>query len=207
MARKKDFDYFQYFCDIADCVCNAAEYMKETLVHFDPVSLNERIEEIHKMENDADSKKHEMTQLLMHEFITPIEREDLIALAQEMDNVVDAIDDVMRCISMFRITSVDPAAIQFAELIVQSAYGLKSIMEEFKNFRRSKTIMEKVINVNTLEHEGDNLHFECIQKIFSGDMDTRDILIWTGIFNDMESCLDSCEDAADIIESVIMKNS
>ena len=207
MAKKKDFDYFQYFCDVADRVCCAAEYMRDTLTDFDAASLEERVTQMHKMENDADSQKHEMTHILMHEFITPIEREDIVALAQEMDNVMDALDDVMRRIAMFRVAKIDSGAVAFADLIVKSTYGLKSVMEEFKHFRRSKTIMEQVINVNTLEHEGDNLHFECFRSIFSGNMDTREILIWTSIFDDMESCLDSCEDAADIIESVIMKNS
>lgn len=207
MAKKKDFDYFGYFCDIADGLCEAAKYMRDTFFDFDPDALDTRLEEIHRMENEADSKKHIMTEALTHEFITPIEREDIASLARELDNVMDAIDDVMRRVAMFRIKSVDVDAVRFADMIVESACGLREITEEFKNFRRSKTIKEKIIHVNSLEHEGDNLHYDCIRKIFSGDMDTREIIIWSSIFDDMESCLDCCEDAADIIESVIMKNS
>ena len=208
MARaRKDFDYFQYFCDCAGAACEAANYLYASLCSYERDGFCEKVSAMHQIENRADSAKHEMTQCLAHEFITPIEREDIIALAQELDNVVDAIDDTMRRIYMFNLDHIHPGVLDFAKLIIDCCAELSAAVAEFKNFKSSKIIREKIVAVNTLEYEGDQLHAQCFRELFSGNADTRALLIWTTVFEDLETCLDNCEDAVDIIESVIMKNS
>ena len=207
MGKKKDYDYFEYFSKCADYICQAADYLRDTLVHFDKNSFEDRMKEMHKIENMADNMKHEMSKQLIHEFLPPIEREDIIALAHELDDVIDALDDVMRRIYMFNVDSIQPGAIEFADLITKCSKVVKATADEFRNFKNSKTIRDHIVTVNTLEWEGDNLHAKCFRELFSTDTDTRSLLIWTTIYEDLEACLDNCEDAVDIIESVIMKNS
>ena len=207
MGKKKDYDYFEYFSKSADYICQAADYLHETLTHFDKNHFEERMNEMHKIENMADNLKHEMAKQLIHEFLPPIEREDILALAHELDDVIDALDDVMRRIYMFNVDSIHPGAIEFSNLIKKSSTELKAATVEFRNFKNLKSIKEHVVAVNTLESEGDNLHSKCFRQLFSSDTDTRSLIIWTTIYEDLENCLDNCEDAVDIIESVIMKNS
>lgn len=207
MAKKKNFNYFDYFIKNCNFICKAANFMFESLKSYDKNTFLEKKDSIHELENQADMCKHEMIEYLSHEFITPIEREDILALAQELDNVIDSIDDTMARIYMYNIDEIRPEAIKFAELVINCTKALKEAVAEFKNFKSSKSLFSKLIEVNNFESEGDNFHAKCSYDLFSTDTDTRTLLIWTTIYEDLEMCLDSCEDAVDIIESVVMKNS
>ena len=87
-----------------------------------------------------------------------------------------------------------------------SSATFKETISEFRNFKSSKTIKEKLVEVNTLESDGDHLYTELVHELFCGEKDTLKLITWLKIYDDLEACLDYCEDAADIIESVIMKN-
>lgn len=208
MSKTKEYDYYEYFLQISKYVCEGAAYLNETLRTFDSRTFEKRMKKMHEIENSADNVKHEMTHLLAHEFITPIEREDIINLSQELDNIIDDLDDIMRRIYMFHVKVIPTNAIKFSELIVKCSIELRTVLEEFKNFKKSKLISEKIVAVNSLESEGDNLHCDCFCKLFDeSNTNTREQLIWSTIYEDMEACLDDCEDVVDIIEEVIMKNS
>ncbi|MCD8036421.1 MAG: DUF47 family protein [Clostridiales bacterium] len=205
--RKKDFDYFAYFCKCADSICEAAEYLDESLANFDHEAVFDRLTNMHHIENEADLAKHEMTKALMHEFLPPIEREDIVELAAKLDDIVDAIEDVMRRMYMFDVKEMRPEINEFTKLIVKAAEGVKVTLAEFKNFKTSKTIRDNVVAVNTIESEGDVLHAKMYHELFRDGTNERDIIIWSKIFDELEDCLDSCESAVDIVELVIMKNS
>ena len=99
-----------------------------------------------------------------------------------------------------------PEAKQFASLITKCCHALLATIEEFRHFKKSQTIGKHIIEVNTLESDGDTLHAECIRKLFCGSEDALSIIAWMTLFEGFEECLDACEDAVDVIESVIMKN-
>lgn len=205
-AKKKDFNYFDYFCNTADLICEAAAYLDKALKEFKPETVQESVNGMHEIENRADMAKHDMTKCLMHEFLPPIDREDIVELAVKLDDIIDALDDTMRRIYMYNVTDIKDGVLRCSELIVQSSLALKEAMEEFRSFKSSKLIKEKLVLVNTLESDGDNLHSELIHDLFKNEKDTRELVTWMNIYEDLESCLDYCEDAADIVESVIMKN-
>ncbi len=205
--RKKEFDYFAYFCKCADYICEAANYLEESITHFDHEAVFDRVTAMHHIENEADLTKHEMTKTLVHEFLPPIEREDIVQLSIKLDDVIDAIEDVMRRIYMFDIKEMRPDILEFTKLIVKGAEGVRDTLAEFRNFKNSKALKENIIAVNTIESEGDMLHTKMYHELFRDGTDTRNIIIWTKIFDELEDCLDSCESAVDVVELVIMKNS
>ncbi len=209
MARekKKNFDYFEYFVNTADIICEAADYLNGSLTSFDKATFVAKMDGMHEIENRADIAKHDMTKHLMHEFLPPIEREDIIELATKLDDVVDALDDAMRRVYMFNASEIREGAFKFCDLIVKCSAALKEALAEFKNFKKSKDIKAKLVEVNTLESDGDHLHAELLHDLFCNEKDTLKLITWMKIYADLEACLDYCEDAADIIESVIMKNS
>lgn len=204
--KKKDFNYFDFFCTTADIICEAANYLHSSLTSYNQADFISKVEGMHEIENRADISKHDMTKNLMHEFLPPIEREDIIELAAKLDDIVDALDDAMHRIYMYNASEIREGAIKFSDLIVKSAAALKETMEEFRRFKSSKTIKEKLVEVNTLESDGDYLHSDLLHDLFCNEKDTRELITWMNIYEDLEACLDYCEDAADIIESVIMKN-
>ena len=137
MAHKRENDYFELLCrQVAHCT-EAAGLLQAILADFDPAALQDQLASLHQVEHRADLVKHEMMEKLLHEFITPIEREDITALAQEIDNVTDNIEEVALRAYMYNISSVLPQAVRFGELIGRCCQALQEAMEEFRHFRRS----------------------------------------------------------------------
>ncbi len=207
MAKKKNFDYFDYFVSTADIICEASDFLYSMLSNYNESAIKENMDRMHEIEHRSDELKHDMTSHLLHEFITPIEREDILELGNKLDDVVDGLDDAVRRLYMYNVQSIRPVALQLAELIVESAYALKETMVEFKNFKSSKVIKDKIVAVNTIESDGDAVHCDAFHELFSGETDTRELMVWVNVLDDLENCIDDCEDAVDIIETVIMKNS
>jgi len=207
MARKNDYNYFDAFVTYSEYACRAAEYLHETFSKFDPHTFSARMTSMHSIENEADRKKHEMNEHLAREFIAPIEREDIMALAQELDNVTDSIDDVMRWMYMSNITELRTGALEFSKLIVASCSAMKNCMEEFRHFKKSKAIHSLIVEVNNLESDGDHLHADCVRDLFTlSEQSSLHAIAWLNMYDKLEACLDACEHVCDIVESVIMKN-
>jgi predicted phosphate transport protein (TIGR00153 family) len=207
MARKKNYNYFDKFVELVDYSCKCAKTLNKTIANFDVRMIDEKLEELHNIEHEADLKKHEMLTQLSKEFIPPIEREDIVNLSQEIDDITDAIEDVLIKIHMFNIRKLKPEVLKFTELLEKCCDALKIAMKEFSNFKRSSKLMEKVIEVNHLEEVGDKLYYSTVHELYVKSKDPIELLVWTEIFDHLEKCCDACEEAADVLESIVMKNS
>ena len=206
MSKKSDSYYFQNFIDCVECGCQAAKMLEESLEHFDTAHLQEKLDELHKIEHDADKKKHEMMAVLVKAFITPIEREDIILLSQSIDEVTDEIEDVLIRIYINNIQSIRPEALAFIKVIIRCCQALKEVMEEFTDFRKSRTLHGLIIEINALEEEGDRLFIDSMRKLHTEVTDPIEVIAWREIYAYLEKCCDACEHVADVVESVIMKN-
>lgn len=205
MAKKQN-DYFQLLSEQVAYCSTAAQELHKVLTDFNPETLPETMAYLHNIENEADKKKHDIMDKLVHEFITPIEREDIMALASEIDDVTDSVEDVLLKIYMFNVRKIRPEALDFLKVIVECCDALQQIMKEFRNFKKSSKLKEDIIEVNRLEEEGDKLYTESIHTLFTTCKDPMEAIAWTEVFRRLESCCDNCEDIADIVETVIMKN-
>lgn len=207
MASKKGNDYFEMLSELVDYSCSAANLLHDTLLNFDANEMEKKIEEMHKIEHTADVKKHDMMDKLLKEFITPIERGDIAELAHEIDNVTDAIEDILARIYMFNINSMRKEALDFANVIIKNCNELKGLMKEFRNYKKSQEIQKLIVNINGLEEEGDKLYIMSIRNLYTTSKDPIELMTWTDTFKYFERCCDACETAANVVESVIMKNS
>lgn len=205
MAKKK-FDYFNYFKDVSSIICEAAQHLHSTLHNYNPESLIPELKAMHDIEHKADCAKHEMTKLLAHEFITPIEREDIVSLAQMLDTIVDNIEDVLLRTYMFNVKSITKEAIEFSDVLIRCTEKLDYVQKKKKNFKNPTKLREYIVEVNNCESEGDKLLVDGVRSIAVSNCSDRDLFIWTELYEHLEDCLDSCEDVTDIIEEVILKN-
>ena len=162
---------------------------------------------IHAEEHAADSKKHDLLNVLIKAFITPIEREDIIMLSQNIDEVVDKIEDVLMRMYCNNVVTIRPDALQLAELLVRSCNEVKALMTEFADFKRSKRLKEHVIQINNIEEEADKLYLTCVHNLHTTCTDPIEIMAWHEVYFYFEKCIDACEHVADTVETVIMKNS
>lgn len=207
MARKNEFDYYDSFVRLSEFCCDAAKMLDEVLIDFKAETLEEKMKQMHSIEHSSDMQVHEIVRRLSKEFITPIEREDIVKLVHEIDDITDNIEDVLLHMYMYNVKEIKNDALRFSKLILQSCDELKLAFEEFKNFRKSKDLHDKIVRVNRLEEEGDNLYTEAVRKMHMTSSNAIEIMTWTIAFNRLEKCCDACEEAANAIESVIMKNS
>ena len=206
MSKKSDSYYFQNFIECVECGCQAAKMREDNLNHFDTGLLQDKLDELHRIEHDADKKKHEMMAVLVKAFITPIEREDIILLSQSIDEVTDKIEDVLIRIYINNVQQIRPEALAFIKVIIRCCEALKEVMEEFADFRKSKTLHGLIIEINALEEEGDRLFIESMRRLHAEVTDPIEIIAWREIYVYLEKCCDACEHVADVVESVIMKN-
>ncbi|MEA4811582.1 MAG: DUF47 family protein [Anaerolineaceae bacterium] len=206
MAKKKN-NYFEMFVEIAADAIKAAQHLQKAVKDFNPSKAEKLAKAMHEIEHGADLKKHSLMQALADEFMTPIEREDIVTLAWELDDVLDYIEEIFQLFFMFNIQEMRPQAIDFAELIVRSTTAMKVCFDEFANFRKSNTIGAKIIEVNVVEELADTLFIKSMRDLYTKEKDPVKINAWGIIFNKLEKTCDRCEHVADTIESVIMKNS
>ena len=164
------------------------------------------MEEMHKLENSADISKHEMMEKLAQEFITPIERDDIAHLAQELDEITDHIEDIILRMYMFNIQSIREEAFDFAKVIIGCCEQLKTALADFDNYKKSKIIPRPLLRL-TAWKRGDKLYTKALRSLFTTCKDPIEVLAWTETFRHMERCCDACEHAANVIESIVMNNS
>ena len=205
MPREKN-NYFKMFIKMTEYSCAAARNLNQTLSDFDVEKLPELMEYLHQIEHTGDEEKHSMMQKLVKEFITPIGREDIVNLGHEIDNVTDAIEDVLLRVYMFHIQTIRPEAVEFAKVIVQCCDEMKIIMEEFQNYKKSDKIHASVVEMNRLEEVGDALYMRAMRNLYTSGADAVELLAWTEVYNRLERCCDACENVANVVEGVMMKN-
>lgn len=206
MARKKNVNYFDTFVELVGYSCQAANLLNEIMNNFNADELQGKMKEMHDIEHAGDEARHVIVKRLAREFITPIEREDIMAISDTIDNVTDTIEDVLMRMYMFNITYVREHAIQMTEVIVKCCNSLKLALDELYNFRKSQKLHELIVEINHLEEVGDRLFTEATRDLYVNCLEHKEVAAWDTTFHYLEKCCDACEDVANIIENVIMKN-
>ena len=207
MAKKKDVNYFDTFVELVQYSCDAAILLNEIVNDFHTSELEAKMEQMHEIEHAGDEGRHAMMKRLAREFITPIEREDIVSLADAIDNVTDTIEDVLLRIYMFNFTKMHEDVVKMAAIIVQCCEALKEAVAEFANFRKSQTLHKLIIEINRLEEDGDDLFVKATRELFVNEKDPVQIMAWRETLDYLEKCCDACEEVSEVIESVMMKNS
>ncbi len=207
MSKKQDAYYFNNFIACAEESCRAAHLLKDVLEKFKPEDLHDHLDEIHKIENSADMKKHEMLDKLAKEFIPPIEREDIVVLSQDIDDITDKIEDVLMRVYTNNVDAIEPDALKMTDVVIQCCEEVTCLLKEFADFRHSKELKKLIIKINDLEEKSDKLFIDSMRSLHTESSDPLHIIAWREIYEYLEKCADACEHVADIIESVVMKNS
>lgn len=205
MAKNHN-DYFKMFENMVVTSCRAAGKLQSVLSNYSMEDLDDNMKALHKIESEGDSQKHHLMKTLAKEFITPIEREDILQLADEIDDVTDSIEDILLKMYMYNVKEIQPNAIAFSDIIVQCCGELLSTMKEFATFKKSKTIHNSIIEMNRLEETGDQLYIQAVRTLYSERRDPLDTMVWTELYGCFEKCCDTCEHVVDVVEGVIMKN-
>lgn len=206
MSKLKKNYYFQSFLELVKYPRREADLLKEIVQKYDSINIKEELKKMHKIEHEADMANHDVVLKLIREFITPIEREDIIAICQKIDNITDAIEDVLLRFYMYNVKVLRPDIIGFVETIIKSCEALERAFTEFPNFKRSVKLKDYIVEINYYEEKADHLYTNAVRKLFVETKDPIELIIWEEIYLRLENCFDACEETADVIEAVIMKN-
>jgi predicted phosphate transport protein (TIGR00153 family) len=201
----KEGVFFDLFVDTAEDTCKAAKMLNELMENY--VDVNNKIRAIEELEHKCDGHVHKMMEHLNRSFITPIDREDIYLIAKEIDNITDYIESTAHRFRMFNVADIKEDAKKLSRLIIQCTEELMCVMSELRRMKTSKILKEKIIEVNRIEDEADDIFRSAVQDLFVSETNAIEVLKWKEIYEYLENTLDACEDVANIVEGVVMKNS
>lgn len=207
MARRKGFDYFNSFELLANAALNAADILREIVLDYNFDNLEKKSEDIHQIERDADEVVKETMKELYVSFITPIDREDIVNLVEKLDNIIDSINGLTYEFYYLNVEKMRPNTVEYINLIEQGVASVQEAVKEFSRFKNSKQLDQKIDEANAIESKGDLMYTNELADLFRNEQDPIEVIRWQKVYFSFEKVLDSCEDAADIMTSIVIKNS
>lgn len=198
----KEIDFFEIFDKTSLNITKAASHLVDLMENFD--NLEARAKEIHEVEQDSDMLTHDIMKKLNKTFITPIDREDLYALASRMDDVIDLIWAVADRIVVFKVKEPMPEAIVMAKDILTTAEVMHKAVKKLKA-KNYAHVQEHCIEINRLENKVDRGFRDALGKLFDDVKDPILIIKWKEIYEHLEDASDRCEDVANVLEAIVLK--
>ena len=164
------------------------------------------IKEIEHLEHVGDNITHEILNELSTTFITPFDREDIHELTSALDNVVDNINGTAKRMLLYKIKTFTPAIIELAKNIENSAFQINIAIKELANLKKPKKIKEACVIINSNENLADIIFDDAIANLFEEETNAIEIIKLKEIYSALETATDDCEDVANVIESILLKN-
>jgi predicted phosphate transport protein (TIGR00153 family) len=161
------------------------------------------LREIKELEHEGDRLTRELVDLLNRTFVTPFDRDDLYRLAGALDDVCDHVDEAAGNIAGFGVEEVRPKAKEQAQVVLRSAEKLHEAVERLEGFKDASSQLHAL---RDLEDEGDRLNRDAVSELFSSSDDPIDVIRWKDIHEQLEEAVDACENAADVLEAILVKN-
>ena len=205
MAKKRN-DYFELIKTQTSYCVEAANLLEEILGKFDVSKISEYRTQMHEIENKADEIHHDILSKLSVEFITPMDQEDILHLVQIIDDITDAIDEVILDMYMYHIDTISEKTVELSKAVNKCVKALDEAAVELKNFKKPSALRELLIKVNDIEIEADQIYTEAIYELFGSDAGEKTLVGRKAVYEGLEDCCDLCEHAADVIAQVIIKN-
>jgi len=199
----KEEKFFELFEAQAAYNCEAAKVFKELVSKW---SLESPLfDKLRDLEHEADISTHEVIDRLNRTFITPFDREDIHALASELDDVVDLIQAISSRMKLFHVEKINDDLVVLADVLAQATENVRKAVKEMQNPEGQRRLLDYCIEINRLENAGDNAHDQAISKLFHGKPDPLEVIKWREIYEMTETAIDKCEDIANTIEGILVK--
>ena len=162
-------------------------------------------DQIHTLEHNGDQISHDIYSEINSVFVTPLDREDITALTDALDDVIDLIHASASTIVTYNVKKITPIAKEFSEIIVSSTKVVSQTLPKLRNRRNFSQVHKAIIEINRLENEADDLFKKGLTKLFKNPKDPIDIIRWKNIYEIMEDTTDKTEDIANVLQNLITK--
>jgi uncharacterized protein len=201
----KDRVFYTLFENVSDRVLEMSKMLKSLVNEPDFGKRSVLIAKIEDLEHENDELTHKIFTELGRNFITPFDREDIHYLASSLDDIADYIYACAKKINFYRVDPMDEGLHRFADLIEQSCTQVKHAVYELRNMKNLRLITEAMVRINSIENQADDLFDMSIERLFNEEPDAKEVIKFREIYQVMENATDKCEDAANVIESIIIK--
>ena len=193
--------FFELFIADAENMLAGARMLEQM---FRSYGERERLaSQLRDAEHRGDQLSHEIGQKVNSTFVTPIDREDIHALISRLDDVIDLVEEIADTCILYGIAAPTPEAIEQAAIIVKQCEQLHRAITKLSRF---KGIQEHWIEVHRLENEGDRIARTVVANLFNNGRDALEVLKWNKVYGLLEEAIDACEDAANVIEGIVVKH-
>jgi len=201
----KDRIFYQLFEEVAITSLEMAVLLKKMVNEREFDTRAEILRQIEDLEHKNDDLTHKIFTELSRNFITPFDREDIHYLASAMDDVADYIFASAKKINFYRVDPQHESFSKMAELIEQGCENIKTAVTGLKDMKNMRQITDALVRINSIENQADDVFDYSIERLFATENDAKEVIKKREIYQAMEIATDKCEDAANVIESIIVK--
>ncbi|MBI4579051.1 MAG: DUF47 domain-containing protein [Planctomycetes bacterium] len=200
----RDRRFFDLFEEASALVVQAAQAYADMLRDYQQRERYVAI--IRQVEHDGDEVAHRTLAKLDTTFITPFDREDIYALMKLMDDVIDETDAAAKRLTLYQIAKPTDALIKQTDILLQATKMVAAAIRELRNLKNPAGLRERLIEIHAMENAGDDINHAATAELFSGAFDAIEVIKWKEIYELTERAIDRCEDVANTIEGIILKN-
>lgn len=201
----KDRVFYSLFEEVAEGVGRMGKLIKEVVAEPDFDKRASVISQVEDQEHVNDDLTHRVFTELGRNFITPFDREDIHYLASSLDDICDYIYATTKKINFYKVNPNDTGIQKMADLIEQGTAQIRIAVRELRNMRDMRKITDALVKVNSIENQADDIFDLSIERLFETEPDAKEVIKKREIYQVMEIVTDKCEDAANVIESIIIK--
>jgi uncharacterized protein Yka (UPF0111/DUF47 family) len=198
----RDRVFFELFEEAGENIRHAADLLDRMLRNY-PDS-KDMARDILICEQEGDRITHDIISRLNHTFVTPIDREDILALASALDDIVDFTEEVADYLGLYKIEAPMDQAIRLAHVLLLASEQVAEAIPRLRGFR---DLSHYTVEINRLENEGDRITREAVASLFQNGIDPMVVIRWKDLFERLEEAIDAAEHVANILEGIVIKNS
>ena len=204
-VKKKEDIFFDLFIEAVENISLAGAAFEDLVKNY--TDVDDKVTHLKELEIAGDNVAHRLLKELNESFITPFDREDIIAITKGLDSIVDVLEKIASRFLVFNVQEIRSEVVIMTNLILSAITELDKLVHGLKTLKKSEnTVRRAIIEINRLENEGDTFYREILQELFLVEKDAITLIKWQQLYELFEDGLDSCEDVANTIEGVVIKD-
>ena len=209
MARKKKYNYFEAFGKQAELVVEEAEILVDLIKTYREIDdMGPILAKAHEIETAGDYVNHDTYNAIATDFVTPIDRDDLVDISSSLDNIIDELENTIQLFWIMDVHQMHERCLEFIEeMLLKACCSLREAINELPDYKKSEKFGEAIKAVNDWEEVADQAYMEIMHDLFAGEKNEPLYVVrWVRIFDKLESCCDACEHVSDVMETVVLKD-
>ncbi len=200
----KEEKFFDLFEELAAKIEEGVKFFLAMVEKYE--YSDENIARLKKIEHEADIITHTTYEKMHKTFLTPLDREDIYALVNKMDSVIDMIEASAMRLNLYKVKRPSEAIIALARILDKAVLKIKIIVHGMRDMKNARMILDACVEINTLENDGDVVLRMTIAELFENEKDVFELIKWKEIYERLEEAIDVCEDVSNIAEGIVLKN-